>query len=305
MAFWLILLDYNLIDYNSLNHYGLILFLITNSVIPAFIYANRNPRYFLNIGSLLLTVVFFQNISIFFDGPLAASHSELARLEFSQLSMTYALVVIVFVLDLMKINIAKYQLNHNTRQLDLERQVAEKTKLLERRAAEKQLMYEQATQDSVKLKQIIDSFPDLIWMLDPDGLYLAVHSQLEAYFNKPSAEIVGNTDYELMDKEHADLVVAMDKEAEESGKSIVITETIFSPESGRNEMFETTKNPTYLADGTLLGVIGISRNITDRQLAEETLATKTADLISREKNLRMFVDSAPIGIAKTVWMGHF
>jgi PAS domain S-box-containing protein len=289
MVLWIKIPDYALIDFNSWNQYGFILLLVPNIIIPSVIYEKRNTSYFINLGMLFLAIVFLPSIAPFFNVNFIASHSEPFSIPFFQLSTAFTFFAVAFVLDINKQNLSKYRLDRIKYDENLEQQIAEKTMLLARALEEKHEMYLEASEVSLTLSQLIDSFPSPIWMKDLEGVYVSVNDKLEAYFRKPSAEILGKTDYDLMDKEQADLVRENDKEAIEAGKPIVKIETVFSPESGRDEIFETTKTASYRADGSILGVIGISRNITDKKIAEDEL-TKSE---YKHKNI---LNITPLGI---------
>ncbi|MCM8921917.1 MAG: PAS domain S-box protein, partial [Candidatus Thiodiazotropha sp.] len=118
---------------------------------------------------------------------------------------------------------------------------------------------------------IIHSIPDLIWLKDPDGNYLACNDRFEAFFGESEADIVGKTDYDFVDSDLADSFREHDKKAMEKGTPSVNEECITFAKDGHNELLETTKTPIIDNNGGLIGVLGIGHNITDRREAEEKL----------------------------------
>lgn len=46
--------------------------------------------------------------------------------------------------------------------------------------------------------------PDLVWIKDENGRFLACNKRFEHYFGAPENEIIGRTDYDFVDKETAD-----------------------------------------------------------------------------------------------------
>ncbi|MCU7947312.1 MAG: PAS domain-containing protein [Candidatus Thiodiazotropha sp. (ex Cardiolucina cf. quadrata)] len=118
---------------------------------------------------------------------------------------------------------------------------------------------------------IIRSIPDLIWLKDPDGIYLACNDRFEAFFGEIEADIVGKTDYDFVDSVIADSFREHDKKAMEKGTPSVNEECITFVKDGHRELLETTKTPMFGNNGELIGVLGIGHNITERREVEENL----------------------------------
>ena len=75
--------------------------------------------------------------------------------------------------------------------------------------------------ERARLGNLLQTVPALIWMKDPDGLYLNCNSRFERFFGAREAEIVGRTDYEFVDLQLADYFRENDKLAIASGKARV------------------------------------------------------------------------------------
>lgn len=121
------------------------------------------------------------------------------------------------------------------------------------------------------LRTILKTLPDLIWLKSPEGVYLACNSLFERFMGAKEADILGKTDYDFFDRERADIFRAHDRRAMEAGKSTTNEEEIIFADDGHHAMLETIKTPMFNADGGLIGVLGISRDITDRKKMEEEL----------------------------------
>lgn len=121
-----------------------------------------------------------------------------------------------------------------------------------------------------RLRTLLDTVPDLIWLKDPEGFYLQCNQRFEQLNGVPEKQIIGKTDYDFVSKEQADFFRQKDKEATQSGKSLMYeTEVTFA--DGHNEILETIKTPTFENDGTLIGVLGIGRIITEKKKNEQEL----------------------------------
>ena len=129
----------------------------------------------------------------------------------------------------------------------------------ERAIAEKEL----------RLHTLVNSIPDLVWLKDADGVYLLCNPMFERFFGAKEAEIVGKTDYDFVDRAQADLFRENDLRAMALGRPVQNEESIVFADDGRQARLETTKTPMYSLDGRLIGVLGISHDITERKRMEE------------------------------------
>ena len=131
---------------------------------------------------------------------------------------------------------------------------------------------EKALRDSeAHLRTLIETLPDLVWLKDVDGVYLSCNLKFEQLFGAKENEIVGKTDYDFVDKELADFFREHDKAAMAAGKPSVNEEQVTYADDSHKEILETVKTPMFSPDGTLIGVLGVGRDITERRQTEEVL----------------------------------
>ncbi|MGO8683342.1 MAG: PAS domain S-box protein [Thermoleophilia bacterium] len=129
---------------------------------------------------------------------------------------------------------------------------------------------EEALRESeAHLRTLVDTIPDLVWLKDPEGVYLSCNRRFESFFGAAEKDIVGKTDYDFTDRELADSFRHRDEAAMVAASPTVNEEEIVFAEDGHRELLETIKAPVYASDGQLMGVLGISRDITQRKHAEE------------------------------------
>jgi PAS domain S-box-containing protein len=132
---------------------------------------------------------------------------------------------------------------------------------------------EEAVQDSeARLRTLVQTIPDLIWLKDVQGVYLACNPMFERFFGAKESAIVGKTDYDFVDRQLADFFREHDRIAMAAGKPSSNEEWITFVDDGHRALLETIKTPMYGKDGSLIGVLGIGRDITERKKAEEALA---------------------------------
>lgn len=126
-----------------------------------------------------------------------------------------------------------------------------------------------------RLRTLIQTIPDLIWLKDVNGLYLLCNPMFERFFGAKEIDIVGKTDYDFVDKKLADSFRKNDIKAMTADKPTSNEELITFADDGHTEYLETIKAPMYDNNGKLVGVLGIGRDITERkQVAEELFKAK-------------------------------
>lgn len=125
-------------------------------------------------------------------------------------------------------------------------------------------------QDS-PINQFLDSIYDLVFFKDIHGVYRGCNSNFAALLNLPKGMILGRDDYDLYPKEIADMFTEKDKLILKDLTPRKNEEWVRRSD-GTTSYIETLKTPYWGPDNKLIGFLGISRDITERKLAEERLA---------------------------------
>jgi PAS domain S-box-containing protein len=152
-----------------------------------------------------------------------------------------------------------------------------------------------ATEQS-RLKYIIDAIPDLIFFKDINSLFVGCNRAFEKYVGLKSDKIIGCSEYDLFPNTYADTYLASDKILLETLEPTRNTEWITYPD-GRKVLCDTLKTLYFDANGNVLGIIGISRDITEmeetrqrlimaKEKAEESDRLKTAFLANMSHEIR-------------------
>lgn len=136
----------------------------------------------------------------------------------------------------------------------------------EQRALEQALQQQRDT-----LRTLINTIPELVWLKDVNGYYLACNPAFEALFGHTEADITGKTDFDFVDADLARYFRANDLAAIEAGHVTSNEEWLTFASDGHRALMSTCKTPMYSTDGTLQGVLGISHDITQRVAAEQAL----------------------------------
>ncbi len=122
-----------------------------------------------------------------------------------------------------------------------------------------------------RLRTLLGTIPDLVWMKDPEGVYLSCNPRFEAFFGAAEAAIVGKTDHAFVPAELADFFREKDKAAILAAGPSINEEWVTFASDGHRELLETIKTPVFDQTGKLLGVLGIARDITERKQSAERI----------------------------------
>jgi two-component system sensor histidine kinase/response regulator len=148
------------------------------------------------------------------------------------------------------------------------------------------------SEDTVKrertlLRTLIDNLPDFIYVKDLESRFLIVNLATARVLGVEDPDLtLGKSAFEVHSHQQALRYASRDKEVMQSGQGqINRPEVIIDPNGNRIELL-TTKVPLRDADGRVIGIIGIDRDITARVKAEADLleARETAEAANRAKS---------------------
>ena len=146
---------------------------------------------------------------------------------------------------------------------------------VQRDISERLKAQEEIKQSRALLRSIIDSTPDAIYVKDPDGRYLLVNSATENFVGKPAAEILGRDDHALFAAAEAASIMEADRREMQEPAPRTWEEKLTSS-SGSETTFWSTKGPIRREDGSLVGLFGIARDITERTRIQAALELSEA-----------------------------
>ncbi|MEP6958097.1 MAG: PAS domain S-box protein, partial [Nitrospirota bacterium] len=119
------------------------------------------------------------------------------------------------------------------------------------------------------LSAIMDTATDFIYVKDLAGCYLLINSALARFMGKSVEEVFGQDDHALLPPELAASCVTSDQQVIATGTAV--TQEEYGTVGGKTIVYLTTKAPYRDREGRIIGVIGVSRDISERKQAEEQL----------------------------------
>jgi PAS domain S-box-containing protein len=129
-----------------------------------------------------------------------------------------------------------------------------------------------------RLRALVNSIPDLVWLKNLEGKYLACNPRFEEFFGAPEEDIVGRTDFDFVPAELADFFRTNDRAAMAAGGPTVNEEEVSFASDGHREILQTIKTPFFDGTGNVVGVLGIARDVTAQKTAEAELRRNNDEL---------------------------
>jgi PAS domain S-box-containing protein len=148
---------------------------------------------------------------------------------------------------------------------------------------------EKALQEAnAKLEALVNAIPDMVAFKDTQGRHLVVNKAVGEALGLPREEILGRVNEELFPADAAAMCRASDEQAM-NGRGPLHFEESMTGNGGGNIYLDTIKCPIYDEQGSLSGVVIVSRDITDRKRAEEQIKAS-------EKRLRDITANLGVGV---------
>ncbi|MGZ5050089.1 MAG: PAS domain S-box protein [Methylobacter sp.] len=165
--------------------------------------------------------------------------------------------------------------------------------------------------DAAFLHTLVNTIPDMVWLKDVNGVYLACNSRFERFFGAKANDIAGKTDYDFVGAELADSFREHDRKSMKINGPSVNEEWVAYADDGHSELLETFKTPMRDSQGKLIGVLGIARDITRRKRAEQALIESENKLLEQKELLNAVLENSLDAVVLmdskgvvTRWNGH-
>lgn len=134
------------------------------------------------------------------------------------------------------------------------------------------------------LRTVTDNIPDSIFAKDTEGRYLLANKAFATLHGKKSPdELLGKTVFDLFPKERAIALHNDDLQVMRLGGSSLESERTAVDAQGNVKLLETTKVPLIDRSETVVGIVGLHRDITRRKQAEQRLRQSETNLAAAQR----------------------
>jgi len=143
------------------------------------------------------------------------------------------------------------------------------------------------------LAALLDGMADMAYLKDLDGRYLTINAAGVRLLGKSAAEIVGRDESDLFPPEIAQIRIEQDRATLAADCSLTFEEEI--PINGRTVLLQTVKSICRDADGAIVGLAAVARELSECKHLEGALRHR--EIALRENRYRSLVHAT----AQIVW----
>ena len=121
---------------------------------------------------------------------------------------------------------------------------------------------------------LMEHTPDVIYFKDNKGRILMVNKAYTKGLKTTAKKVIGKTDFDFFSKKRAEVMAKDDEQVLKDGKLIIDKIERATRHDGIDNYVSTTKVPRYDDKGKIVGLIGITRDITRRMHLEQVWKEK-------------------------------
>jgi PAS domain S-box-containing protein len=129
----------------------------------------------------------------------------------------------------------------------------------------------QLENEQSRLKTLLETVPEMIWLKDKNGIYISCNQQFASFNGMEVDELIGKSDHALYDADTADYYFQKDLEVMEKSELVRFVCWAEPVKGGERILTETIKTPMHDSKGNFIGVLGVSRDISELKKAEDEL----------------------------------
>jgi PAS domain S-box-containing protein len=274
--FFLYLLNQNLSWFANDGSQGSVILYFFTAFIYALIYFRGRTRLIL-LGTAVADAMALIAAERYFPGWLVAYQSESARLADLTLSLLLSAFTCSLMLWAVLTSYDREQQRLKSLNADLEENMAERLE------AEHSLR-----QNRELLNAVIEGTSDAVFAKDVAGRYVLFNSGAARLTGKSAAQALGKDDSILFPYAEAHAIMEWDRGILRSGEMRSIEQMITNG-CGEKVVVQSTKGPLRDEKGSIVGVFGISRDVTENRRVEDEIRLLNAelDLRVRERTARL------------------
>ncbi|MFA7419147.1 MAG: PAS domain S-box protein [Melioribacteraceae bacterium] len=147
-----------------------------------------------------------------------------------------------------------------------------RTSMIIRDITERKLAEIALAKQQYLMNMLMDNTPDHIYFKDVNSCFLRMNiAQAKRFGLSNPAEAIGKTDFDFFSDQHANEAYLSEQEILRTGLPKIDYEELETWDDGSETWVSTTKLPFKDLSGEIIGTFGISRDITQRKLAERAI----------------------------------
>ncbi len=139
----------------------------------------------------------------------------------------------------------------------------------------------EARKADIVLTTVVQALPDLVYIKDAEGRHLMVNKAVEKFSGQTAQQLHGKTMADLLPPDLAASCMQSDREPIVTGKPCRVEERF--ADAGGLRILDTIKTPLRDERGDIIGIVGVSRDITEKLNAEEERRRIQAQLLQAQK----------------------
>ncbi len=150
---------------------------------------------------------------------------------------------------------------------------------LEQERAALQQQIDALAGECYRFRTLIDHLPDYIFIKDTASRFVVNNrAHIELLGCATQEEVLGKTDFDIFPRELAEQYYADEQMLIRTGHPLIDREEKTISKTGKRQWLSTTKVPMRNPEGEIIGLAGMSRDITARKEAEAALAQAFGEL---------------------------
>ena len=150
--------------------------------------------------------------------------------------------------------------------------------LLARNITARKIVERKLQSSEEKMRTILNTVDACIYLKDREGNFLFANRALLDFWQVRVEDVVGQGAERFLDAAVSAQVRQADRLVIDGGESIRFEESIVAPATGRNVVFQTTKQPLRGEDGRVYAMCGVSVDVTALRQAADELARHRSHL---------------------------
>ncbi|NJN71961.1 MAG: PAS domain-containing protein [Limnothrix sp. RL_2_0] len=145
---------------------------------------------------------------------------------------------------------------------------------------------------------MINATLDWIFVKDTQFRFVLVNESFAQHFGIPADEIIGKTIFELessfedslVDPEQHFEMVRLEDETVLKGEPIHNPSDYVTDSHNITYIFDTQKSPLYNDQNEIIGILGVSRDVTERHLSQEAIEQSEVELRQKANELKLTLE---------------